>query len=145
MEIVDVPAMRVALVKARCQQDMIGETMKPLFGQLGPIVQPIMAGPPMCFYTEWGETDCEIALAAPIHPDAEPRNAEIWDLDACRAAKYVHVGHYDGLMEAWQKAWVEFEHSSLIAGGAPFEVYQTDPELEPDPNRWITEIFIPLA
>ena len=116
MEIVDVPAMRVAVVKARCQQDMIGETMKPLFGQLGP-----------------------------IELDAEPRNAEIWDLDACRAAKYVHVGHYDGLMEAWQNAWVEFEHSSLIAGGAPFEVYQTDPELEPDPNRWVTEIFIPLA
>jgi len=71
------------------------------------------------------------------------------------AGKYVrthYTGHYDGLMTAtglligWAKeAGVEWDAWDVPEGQAftsRLELYHTDPEENPDPETWVTEIAI---
>jgi effector-binding domain-containing protein len=60
------------------------------------------------------------------------------------AAATMHVGPYDMMEPAYEalEAWVA-EHGVELAGPA-WEVYLTDPSVEPDPATWRTEIIQPF-
>ena len=32
----------------------------------------------------------------------------------------------------------------LVMNGSPIEIYVTDPAKEPDPNKWLTEVYYPI-
>lgn len=61
------------------------------------------------------------------------------------AAVSWHHGSYHelaqtyALLEAWMKA------QKLRSGGPYFEIYWTDPGLEPDPKKWRTQVIWPIA
>ena len=59
------------------------------------------------------------------------------------AAVTMHTGPYERLESAFAAltAWLE-EHGAL-AEGPPWEVYHTDPNEQPDPATWRTEIVQP--
>jgi AraC family transcriptional regulator len=70
----------------------------------------------------------------------------VWEtLPGGEAATTVHMGKYEDLPEAYaaMEQWMKAE--GLRIGGAPWEVYVTDPADHPDPKDWKTEIFWPLA
>ncbi len=70
----------------------------------------------------------------------------IWEtLPGGEAATTIHMGKYEDLPEAYAaiEQWMKAE--GLKIGGAPWEVYVTDPGDYPDPKDWKTEIFWPLA
>lgn len=70
----------------------------------------------------------------------------VWEtLPGGEAATTVHMGKYEDLPEAYaaMEQWMKAE--GLKIGGAPWEVYVTDPGNHPDPKDWKTEIFWPLA
>ena len=76
-------------------------------------------------------------------------------LPAGRYATLIHVGHPDGLLGANEALQVWAHDKGLrvamsTAGGVDrfvsrFESYRTDPNIEPDPERWETEIAYLLA
>jgi AraC family transcriptional regulator len=61
------------------------------------------------------------------------------------AATTTHMGPYDKLSEAYAaiEQWMAAE--GLVAAGAPWEAYVTDPGDYPDPKDWKTEVYWPLA
>jgi AraC family transcriptional regulator len=61
------------------------------------------------------------------------------------AATTIHVGPYDQLHDAYVaiEQWMKAE--GLVAAGAPWESYVTDPADYPDPKDWKTEVFWPVA
>jgi effector-binding domain-containing protein len=64
------------------------------------------------------------------------------ELPAGKAITGIHLGSYETLgntyadMSAWAIA------HGLLPTGELWEVYLTDPEREPDPNRWRTGVFL---
>lgn len=76
-------------------------------------------------------------------------------LPAGRYASLVHRGPYDGLYEAnavligWAKErGIRFDVQKTAAGdkfGCRLEIYLTDPQREPDPANWETEVAIRVA
>ena len=66
------------------------------------------------------------------------------ELPGGRAVKTVHVGPYDTLpaTHAALKAW------ATSNGEKPrddaWEIYVTDPSTQPDPQKWETEVYLPL-
>jgi AraC family transcriptional regulator len=60
-------------------------------------------------------------------------------------ATTMHIGSYDKLTEAYAaiEQWIEAQ--GLVAAGAPWESYVTDPGEVPDPKDWKTEVFWPVA
>lgn len=60
-----------------------------------------------------------------------------------RAAVTTHRGHYEQLeaVVAMLEAWAS-SHGRAPAG-PHWEIYETDPNIEPDPRRWRTQVVVP--
>lgn len=79
-------------------------------------------------------------MAAPIKAVGEVRPSS---LPGGTVATTMHVGSYDQMEPAYEALaqWVK-EHGQELAGD-PWEVYFSDPSVEPDPATWRTEIVQP--
>lgn len=104
-----------------------------------------LAGPPFTRYLEVGpglmtiEGGMAVATAAEAEGEIEPT-----ELAGGPAAVAIHEGGYDTLpgTHAAIEQWIEGQGQK--AGGAPWEVYVTDPGEYPDPEDWRTEVIWPL-
>lgn len=59
------------------------------------------------------------------------------------AAVTTHYGPYDGLTVAFDAIADWLKDHGHEADGPHWEVYYTDPQAEPDPARWRTDLFAP--
>jgi effector-binding domain-containing protein len=59
-------------------------------------------------------------------------------------ASFDYFGPYDGLTGARDalRAWAR--DNGYVETGPPWEIYWTDPGAEPDPQKWRTEILLPV-
>ena len=55
-------------------------------------------------------------------------------------------GDFKNLEEAWNKTYEYMAKNGIEAadGSSPFEVHRVDPNIQPNPAEWITEIYIPI-
>lgn len=148
----EIPALPAIVVRRRVKPaeiaSMLGEALGHIFmhAQSNGIA---LAGQPFMRYLEWGPglwtveagmpvtaKVCETPSEGGVRPDA---------LHGGLVATTTHTGAYDKLAEAHAavQQWIEAE--GLVAAGAPWEVYTTDPADYPDPKDWKTEIFWPVA
>jgi effector-binding domain-containing protein len=67
------------------------------------------------------------------------------ELPAGPVAVAMHVGPYEALPATYARLMAWIGEQGREPAGAIWEVYLTNPELEPDPTRWLTEVFIPIG
>lgn len=93
---------------------------------------------PDCNYTA-GIISPHIDLAA----DSGMYNGNI---ENQKAIKVTFLGDYKHIGNAWSAAYAFARHKKIKIRKKqdPFEFYLTDPELETDPNKWISEIYLPI-
>jgi effector-binding domain-containing protein len=102
-------------------------------------------GPPFSRYFEYGEmldVEAGIPVASKIADKGRIKGSS---LPAGSIASGWHVGSYHTISasHAALETWVaESPYESL---GAPWELYWTDPGMEPDPNKWRTQLFLPVV
>jgi effector-binding domain-containing protein len=106
-----------------------------------------MSGPPFSRYHAIDEARGTIDLEAGIPVKAAIRasgRVQPSALPGGRAAMTWHIGSYHQLQESYDRleAWIAGE--KLAKRGGFFEIYWTDPGLEPDPSSWRTQIFWPV-
>src|SRR5690606_130103 len=67
-------------------------------------------------------------------------------MDSISAVKISLKGNYDHLPEAMQEGMVYIEANGLQIDSSQkiFEVYAVGPKQEPNPAKWVTEIYIPI-
>jgi effector-binding domain-containing protein len=105
-----------------------------------------MAGPPFCRYTAWRERDCDIEGGCPVVGEVQGSGEVLaGTLGGMRALMGEYSGPYDGLGSAHEAIRTYIGEHGLEASEAPFEIYVTDPEEEPDPSKWITNVYWPIA
>jgi effector-binding domain-containing protein len=104
-----------------------------------------VAGPPFARYLSFdhvvvAEIGCPVWRPAPhvgrVYPGRLPGG---------RAASIVHIGPYDGLELTYGRLQRWLADVGATTTGPMWEVYWSDPEAEPDPAVWRTEILVPLA
>lgn len=98
------------------------------------------------------EIEVGVPVAAPIPGDG---NVEAGTMPAGRYATLTHIGHYDHLMAAnaalqdWAEErglkWDMRETAEGERWGSRLELYETDPDDEPNPDNWRTEVTYRLA
>jgi DNA-binding transcriptional MerR regulator len=76
-----------------------------------------------------------------LHP---PAPLEAVAYEPTRAIVYRHVGPYDALHEAYAVLERAMAAAGLTPTGPARESYETNPEEEPDPQKWVTEIVWPV-
>jgi effector-binding domain-containing protein len=98
------------------------------------------------------EVEVGVPVAAPVTGDDRVRAGV---LPAGRYAVVHHLGRYEGLYDATARLlrwgdehglkWDMTQTGSSERWGARIEFYDTDPQEEPDPDRWLTELVFRLA
>jgi effector-binding domain-containing protein len=115
------------------------------------------AGPPLIRYRIIDmDRELSIDVGVPIAEPAQGDGRVIGDvLPAGRWVRLTYRGHYDGLVaaNAELQAWaadrgLAFDQTESPDGdvfGGRVESYLTDPDHEPNPERWETEVAYRLA
>lgn len=105
------------------------------------------AGMPLTHWFSWDTTAYSV-FAAGI-PVAEGTVAgeglEVITIPAGNAFKYTHVGPYEDMEPAHFSINEYIYGNGINATGGPWEIYVTDPGTEPDPTKWVSEIWYPIA
>jgi effector-binding domain-containing protein len=104
-----------------------------------------LAGPPFARYLAFGPA-VRAEIGFPVERPA-PHVGRVYPgtLPGGRVASVVHVGPYDGLARTYEALQRWLEGRGLHPSGPMWEVYWSDPETEPDPATWRTEIFAPVG
>jgi effector-binding domain-containing protein len=147
-EIRDVARRDAAVIRLSCPPDAISGAMGSAFGRVFESVGRsggVPAGPVfaryLAFTDELVDFECGVALLAPYAGNGDVTASEV---GGCEAAVGMHVGPYDRLHETYaaMQSWIEAQGRRPAA--VMWEVYLTDPEAEPDPGKWRTEVFWPV-
>jgi effector-binding domain-containing protein len=104
-----------------------------------------ITGHPLCLYPGYSEELIQMLCAVPVAPDAKvPAKYTIASTTAGKAIKTVHTGSYDKLGETHNEMNKYIQYKKMKINGVPMEVYVTDPTVEKDTSKWITEIYYPV-
>jgi effector-binding domain-containing protein len=148
IEIREVPERQVAFGAATCAHAEIGPTLMTLLPRAYAHVQGSGAapdGPPFCRYTDWRESDCDLEGGCAFTGDVAPGDGvQIGSIGGGRALFALHVGPYDQLSNTHGALHSHLAEQGLEMTGAPYEIYITDPETEPDASKWETEVYWPI-
>jgi effector-binding domain-containing protein len=104
----------------------------------------ILAGPPFARYLAF-EPRVRAEIGFPVLRPA-PHVGRVFPgrLPGGRVASIVHVGPFDGLQQTYALLFRWLAELGMQPTGATWEVYWSDPEAEPDPATWRTEIVAPV-
>ena len=147
-EIRELGPRHVASVRETIRQEQIPEAMGRIFGLVAAATAKQGITPSELAFARYhsfgGSIDVEagFSVPVPIQPDGEVRPGQ---LPEGPAAVALHVGPYDTLADTYAALEGWLQEQGREADGAMWECYLTDPESEPDPQRWRTEVYVPLA
>lgn len=104
------------------------------------------AGPPFSRYhsaPKDGMIDLEAGMpvARPIVAAGRVKPSE---LPAGKVVTTWHIGPFHELSATYAALEKHLAAESLEASGGPWEIYWTDPGIEPDPSKWRTQVFWPV-
>jgi effector-binding domain-containing protein len=144
----DVDEQHVAVIRFKCKPADIGKQLGVALPELMMYLNAIGAkshGAPYTRYYSFTPDSVDMEAGMPVaEPVVGKGRVKANKLPACRAAVAWHVGPYHTLSETHQKLDVWVAEQGLQADGPQWEVYWTDPGMEPDPTKWRTQVFRPV-
>jgi effector-binding domain-containing protein len=133
---VTIPADAVSKTLATLIPEILG-VMTEMGGQL--------AGPPYCRYHSMEADKIDLEAGVPLKKKVEGKGrVKAAELPAGKTATTWHIGSYDSVSKSQARLAAWLEKKSLQTAGGHWEVYWTDPGVEPDPAKWRTRIYWPL-
>jgi AraC family transcriptional regulator len=152
----------VLVIRRRVKSSEIGSTLAEVLPRVFMHAQQTgaaIAGQPFTRYVEWGPGLVTIEAGLPVvasgnnfdvggstSDDAAGGSEIVADsLPGGPVATVTHSGPYEKLPEAHAAIQQWIEAQGLLAAGAPWETYTTDPADYPDPQDWKTDVFWPLV
>ena len=143
-EIVDLPERHAAVVGIDGRVEELPRLIGEAFGLTAQAITgsgAVIAGPPFARYHGFGErvqAEVGFPFTGSLVPTDRVRESI---LPGGRLVTTTHVGPYEEIAGAWERAAAWMREHELKATGAPWECYLTGPD-EPGPP--ITEIYWPL-
>ncbi|MEL6536843.1 MAG: GyrI-like domain-containing protein [Bacteroidota bacterium] len=149
---VQVPAKHVLVVSAKADPDNLSAMLGECYGKIMYHLQAqgVEAnGAPFAKYDFAEDGTVDITAGIPISEAMEGAGeVQYVELAACEALKANYFGAYGGVNQAYdylsgeiEKMGVEYINTS---GALGWEEYITDPVLETDTAKWLTEVYIPI-
>lgn len=101
---------------------------------------------PIVIYHFWSDSivDVEAGIQLDDSIYSESKRVTLNKIDTGNVVTATHYGAYDRLPETYFSINEWMRRNSVEIIGAPWEVYVTDPSLEPNPDKWKTEIYFPI-
>ena len=148
VRIVQLPARRVAALRAHASSAELGEKFAQLFPAVfGHLTEQGVTelGAVCAVYHTMNADQMELSAGIEIGPEVKPTAPlEVVELDAGEAAQVDHFGPYEQLSGAHEAVGPFLSEQGRVPARGPIERYITDPEQEPDASKWLTEVIWPL-
>jgi effector-binding domain-containing protein len=147
-EIRSIPRQDTAVVHVTSGPGGIGQAMREALPRVFAAVARSgghPAGPPFTKYTAYSETSVEFETGVPVAtPFAGVDDVVPGEIGGCEAAVALHVGPYDAIGATYGalQAWIEAR--GRTPSKVMWERYLSDPQTDPDPSTWRTEVVWPL-
>ena len=149
IELKQLPEQQAAVISATTTPTEIGGVLMELLPAAWAAVEQAgrtPTGPPIVRYLSFSDDAVELEGGLPVDaPIAPGERIQPIAIPAGEAVVTWHIGHYDGIKDAHMALHQWAADNNRRHGAPPYEVYWTDPEEEPDPTKWRTEIVYPLA
>jgi len=129
----------------------IGPVLGQAFGQVWAYAQEhgiVPAGPPIARWLRFDENGIEVEAGFPIAAAASvSAGSPVYylHLPTMQTLRVDYMGHYDGMAAAYEVIMANFAAKGIQMAGPCWEQYVTDPGAEPDPTKWLTQIYLPYA
>jgi effector-binding domain-containing protein len=128
--------------------DAVATQTSRMFGELlGDLQRAKVAptGAPLCLYPRYTLESMDFVCAVPVANNTKvPAKYKIKQVPPGLAAKAVHRGSYRTLQITHDQLVRFIPFNGYEETGGPWEVYLTDPELEKDTAKWVTEVYYPV-
>lgn len=141
--------MKYAGIRKTVSYIEIGREMSTMYSSISEFLvenEIKVVGIPFALYHLMNEEEIDLECGIPITGEFEG-NARIKaaTLPALKCACIDFYGDYSNLEDGHKvlQKWVEAHEFNLVS--APMEFYLTDPNTEPDPEKWITRICYPVG
>jgi DNA-binding transcriptional MerR regulator/predicted transcriptional regulator YdeE len=144
--LVDVPERHVLKVNTTARLEefprIIPENIMRIFR-----VAPREAGPPyfICFEEPTDAVPVEIGVIVPAPVTEAPDGITPGTLPAVRAARAIHRGPFEQIMDAYSAVWNWIDQQGLRVAGPARELYLSDPAKVPNPADYETELLWPVS
>jgi effector-binding domain-containing protein len=144
------PVSYIGLATTMSPKDMnaVSKQMEKMYTELFTALQKAkveMQGHPFSMYPKWSTESMDMVCALPVSADAKlPAKYKVMQTQGGKAVKATHMGNYDNLQATHDELNRYIEYKKFEYNGAPWEVYVTDPMVEKDTAKWITEIYYPV-
>jgi effector-binding domain-containing protein len=148
-QIVQAPEVAMAFIHLTIPRVEIRNVMGPGLGELTEALASQGIAPAGRWFTRHLRMDpatFDFEICVPVtRPVAAAGRVRPGRLQAATVARTVYHGPYEGLGPAWMEldAWIAAQ--GRRPGPSLWEVYLTDPDANPDPATWRTELNRPLA
>lgn len=103
-------------------------------------------GYPLAIYTQYDEKSITMICGIPVVGQAslDSEVASVMKSHDGTAVKAIHKGDYETLEDTHEQISQYAAYYGYKMIGEPWEVYVTDPSMEPDTSKWITEVYYPV-
>lgn len=144
MDIEIMPEMNVAYVPVETTGDQITAMLAQSYGAIMTHIATQGAEStmmPMAQYISMDEEKLVFEPSIAINKEIEASDQVMFKkVPAQRMAVFYHYGNYTELSKGHDAAEAFLKKLGVEAGVESIEIYETDPGLEPDPNKWLTKI-----
>lgn len=143
-ELVEVPTVQAAAIHLTIPAMEMGKYMDPAITELLEVMRSqgqVPAGAMFSYHHRRPSDTFDFEIAFPVARSISAQGrVRPFQRPAMRVARTVYTGPYDGLSEGWKnlRQWVRDQ--GLAEDGRFWENYLTDPDEEPDPSKWRTEL-----
>tara|TARA_R110002020_G_scaffold293535_5_gene509094 strand:+ start:14633 stop:15676 length:1044 start_codon:yes stop_codon:yes gene_type:complete len=110
-----------------------------------------IVGKPMTIYNEWDEANGNAIISCGFPTTTRiivPNDSEVLSgfIPAQTVLKTTLKGNYSNLYEAWGQTEDYLSDNNYEASetSPQFEIYITDPKMQPNPANWVTELYQPI-
>lgn len=153
MEMTNLPAYKIMSIKDSAGIMELSAKLGPLYGEIGEEMKKqglSQAGPVVAIYdkVDYRPEGMYFWFSAGVpvdKPGKSTARVNYWESDpAAAAVKCNYFGGYNNMGGAHEAIDKYLKDNNKVQNGAVWEVYVTDPGMEPDSTKWLTEIYYPV-
>lgn len=153
IEATTVESMKIMSIMDSCTSADIGQKLGSLYAEVGEAMKKQglnQVGAPFAVYhkvTNNPDGSMHFVLQAGIPVDKEGKTegrVKYWQTPPGNVVKAWHYGTYESTGQTHEIMHAWMAKNGKTADGAPWEVYATDPMVEKDTAKWLTEIYYPV-
>ena len=147
-EILDMAPQAALAVRSKVPAADIPAKMVESFAEVWTFIaekKALVAGPPFAMYHSWsgGEIDMEVGFPVAAAVEGGGR-VQPMTLPGGKVACGLHIGPYDKLVDTYNALTAWMKAQGHIPAGRMWECYLSDPQIEKDPEKWMTRMYWPV-